>query len=353
VRWGPTRHREKRAAPDPVLERGCYTRKFLMYFNFEDSRPDTPTIATPLSRREGVLLSIVLHLLFVIAILVTPQLPFMQELERQRVEAREQERLRELEEARRNARFVFVQPRVDLRAPEPPVVADLSDLDRRRQTVERPRDAENSLPFSRGNSPERIESAPPSAPAPAPAPAPPEEPASQPAGDAAKPGLTLPESLAGLERPGENGNKSQVRGPSTGVIADAIRNVEKYVEREGFRNPRGGANQDLRESIQFDSKGVEFGPWLRRFVAQIRRNWFVPQAAMTMHGHVVITFFVHKDGRLTDLQIVKASAIDGFNNSAFGALASSNPTYPLPPEYPDDKCFFTVIFYFNETPQAP
>jgi hypothetical protein len=23
---------------------------------------------------------------------------------------------------------------------------------------------------------------------------------------------------------------------------------------------------------------------------------------------------------------------------------------PLPPEYPDDHCFFTVTFYFNETP---
>ncbi len=321
-----------------------------MYFNFED-RPDTPTIATPLSRREGVLLSMVLHLLFVIATLVTPQLPFIKELERQRLEAREQERLRELEEARRSARFVFVEPRVDLRAPKPPDVADLSDMDRRRQTVERPRDAINPMPFARGNSPERIEAAPPSTPAPAPAPA--AEPAPEPGGDAAKQGLTLPESLTGLERQGDNGSQTKLRGPSSGVIADAIRNVQRYVDKEGFRNPRGGANQDLRESIQFDSKGVEFGPWLRRFVAQIRRNWFVPQAAMTMHGHVVITFWVHKDGRLTDLQIVKPSAIDGFNNSAFGALASSDPTYPLPPEYPDDKCFFTVIFYFNETPQAP
>ena len=26
---------------------------------------------------------------------------------------------------------------------------------------------------------------------------------------------------------------------------------------------------DLRRDIQFDTKGVEFGPWLRRFVAQI------------------------------------------------------------------------------------
>ena len=322
-----------------------------MYFDLGENRPDTPTIVSPLTMREGVLLSIVIHLLFIIAILVAPQLPFIQALQEQAVEAREQERLRQLEEARKNARFVFVQPRVDLQAQTPPEIAELSDIDRRRQTVERAPDPANSMPFSRGNSPERIESAAPAKPTPQPAQ--PEEPAPQPGGDPSRQGLTLPDSLTGQPRATENGREAQGRGPSTGVIADAIRNVQRYVEKEGFQNLRGGADQQLNQSIQFDTKGVEFGPWLRRFVAQIRRNWFVPQAAMTLRGHVVITFNVHKDGRITDLQIVKPSAVEGFNNSAFGALASSNPTYPLPPEYPDDRAFFTVTFYFNEYPQAP
>jgi TonB family protein len=321
-----------------------------MYFDFEENRPDTPTIASPLSMREGVLLSIVIHLLFVISLLVMPELPFMKALEQQRVEAREQERLKELQEARENARFVFVQPKVDIRAPKPPEVAELSDIDRRARTVERAPDPRNALPFSRGNSPERIESSAPTRPNPQPSA--PEEPSPQPSGEPSRQGMALPESPTAIEpRATENGRQSQVQGPS--VIADAIRNVQKYVEKEGFQNLRGGANQDLNQSIQFDTKGVEFGPWIRRFVAQIRRNWFVPQAAMTLRGHVVITFYVHKDGRLTDLQIIRPSAVGGFNNSAFGALASSNPTYPLPPEYPDDRAFFTVTFYFNETPQLP
>jgi TonB family protein len=321
-----------------------------MYFDFEENRPDTPTIASPLSLREGVLLSIVIHLLFVIALLVMPTMPFMKALEQQRVEAREQERLRQLQEAKENARFVFMQPKVDVQAPKPPPVAELSDIDRRARTVERAPNPTNPLPFSRGNSPERIESSEPTRPAPQPSA--PEEPSPQPSGDPSRQGLALPESMTATEpRATENGRQSQVQGPS--VIADAIRNVQKYVEKEGFQNLRGGSNQQLSEYIQFDSKGVEFGPWLRRFVAQIRRNWFVPQAAMTLRGHVVITFNVHKDGRISDLQIVKPSGVDGFNSSAFGALASSNPTYPLPPEYPDDRAFFTVTFFFNETPQGP
>ena len=321
-----------------------------MYFDFEENRPDTPTIASPLSLREGVLVSIVVHLLFVIALLVTPQLPFMKELAQKRVEAAEQQRLREIEEARKNARFVFVQPKVDLRAQTPPDRAELSDIDRRAQTVERAPNPTNALPFARGNSPERVEAASPTKPT-SPQTAP-DDAEAPPAAEPSRQGVPLPESPSAIEpRAAENGR--QVRGPSANAIADAIRNVQKYVEKDGFRNLQGGANQGQEASIQFDTKGVEFGPWIRRFVAQIRRNWDVPQAAMMLRGHVVITFWVHKDGRLTDLRIIKPAAVDGFNSSAFGALASSNPTYPLPPEYPDDKAFFTVTFYFNETPQGP
>ena len=38
-------------------------------------------------------------------------------------------------------------------------------------------------------------------------------------------------------------------------------------------------------------------------------------------------------------------------NAAFGALAGSNPTQPLPPEYPSEKAFFTVTFFYNESPR--
>jgi len=95
---------------------------------------------------------------------------------------------------------------------------------------------------------------------------------------------------------------------------------------------------------------VEFGPWIRRFIAQVKRNWIIPYAAMSMKGHVVITFNVHKDGVITDLSVVGPCPVDSFNSAALGALSGSNPTQPLPPEYPSEKAFFTVTFFYNETP---
>ena len=53
---------------------------------------------------------------------------------------------------------------------------------------------------------------------------------------------------------------------------------------------------------------------------------------------------------ITDLTVVDPCPIDAFNNAAFGALSGSNPTQPLPTEYPSEKAFFTVTFFYNETP---
>jgi TonB family protein len=314
-----------------------------MYFDFDDARPDTPTIARPLSSREGVLLSIIIHLLVVIALLVGPRLPWVREaMERKRQELAEQARL-EQERLREQARFVFVQPKLEMRATPPPR-ADLSDLDRRARTVERAPNPTNPLPFARGNSPERIEADP----GPAPKAAPPQpDPANS--GDADASRAPTPDAYKVPDRR-RDASPTDERGPAVGVIANAIRNVQKYTQQEGFNNPTGGQQQDIAPSIQFDTKGVEFGPWLRRFIAQIRSNWPIPYAAMFMHGHVVVTFNVHKDGRITDIAVIKPSTVEAFTISARNAILASNPTVPLPPEYPDEKAFFTVTFFFNENP---
>ena len=59
---------------------------------------------------------------------------------------------------------------------------------------------------------------------------------------------------------------------------------------------------------------------------------------------------MHRDGSITDLQIMQPSSIDAFTKSAFNAIKLSNPTVPLPLEFPDENAPFIVTFYFNETP---
>jgi TonB family protein len=319
-----------------------------MYFDFEDHRPDITPVGSAISWREGVLLSVILHLLGVIALLTAPRwMPALTPEESDVVEMRQPSQ-------EESPRFVFVQPRIDTPAPKPPPRADLSDQDRQARQVERPDTPTNPLPFLRGNSPERTElsedrAARGQGPAPeASAEAEPQTPTPS--------GSPLPESQTALNVPASpptasTPNRGVSRAPlGGGRLGDALRNLDRYVQAEQFDNP-GGDGGSFGPAIQFDTKGVEFGPWVRRFIAQVKRNWLIPYAAMSMKGRVAVTFNVHKSGAISDLVVVGPSPVEAFNNAAYGALASSNPTQPLPPEYPADKAFFTVTFFYNEQPQ--
>lgn len=289
-----------------------------MYIDFEDHRPEAPRVPSVISAREGVLLSIIFHLLLVLAFVFLPQMSWFQSAIVQPL----------LQNPEKVVRFIEVAPRVDKVAPPKPKV-DESDKDRRSTTPERAPKPENAEPLARGNTPEKIEGSPadrakgPETPTPAP-PAPAET-----AKSGTETAIPLP------------------RQPAGGSLGESLRNLKRYLQEKNFDNQTGGLTEQEAD-IQFDSKGVEFGPWLRRFKAQVEHNWFVPQAAMAFSGHVVFQFYVHKDGSITELRIVKPSHIDSFNTSALNALRLSNPTMPLPPEYPADRAFFTVTFHYNE-----
>jgi len=305
-------------------------------FDFDDRYQDENVVGSAISRREGVLLSITVHALIAVALVVGPHLPMFQ-LSPEELQRREAELERQREEAAR--RFVFVQPRIDTPAPQPPERPELSDLDRRAQDPVIVREPENPLPFSRGNTSERIEEA--------------EAARAKGASDPESPPKPEPETqIARVTPPGETGLRRPLEAPLTrpgGSLGEALRNLQQYIQDQRFDNPQGG-NNEPGATIQFDTMGVDFGSWLRRFVAQVRRNWFIPQAALVMSGHVVLQFYIHRDGSITDIVIVKPSAIDAFTRAAYGAIYSSNPTAPLPPEYPRDRAHFTVTFYYNEQP---
>ena len=360
-----------------------------MYIDFEDHRPEPPSIESAISRREAVMLSVFLHVGLLALFLFAPRIPFIQQLLMQSAEQQqaEQERLQQLQmqQQQQQPRFVFVQPRIDMKAERPRDTASLADQDRVAQTTQRAPEATNSQPLSRGNSLEFVEKqaqkdlAKGRGPAPDPSDspretpaqqarvAPPAPPQNQPSPAAQTPatqdGLTMRDGQSGLLARGDTGvvanpqarNAPATASPATrppgGSLGQALRNLEKYVQNEAFNNPNGG-NSPFGPYIQFDTKGVEFGPWIRRFVAQIKRNWLIPEAAMVMKGHVVVTFNVHKDGHITDIAIKQPSGIDAFDRAAANSLQWSNPTTPLPPEYPSPTAFFTVTYYYNEQPPS-
>ena len=192
------------------------------------------------------------------------------------------------------------------RPPKPPDRAELSDIDRAaRARAERAERPTNPLPYQprqqRRSASTRCASRRRAGRGPQPEPA-----DSKPRGEH---DAGLVRSSAGLAVAAADAvpriavDQSNTNGRATtpgGSLGDALRNLQRYIQNESVRQP-GRRRRTVRPEIQFDTKGVEFGPWIRRFIAQVKRNWFIPYAAMSMKGHVVITFNVHKDGSITDL----------------------------------------------------
>src|SRR6266852_9936608 len=122
-----------------------------MYFDFEDYHPDISPVGRAISWREGVLLSIIFHLMMVILVLVAPKwFPFLANPGRPRLAVVQQP-------PPEQTQFVFVQPRLERQVPKAPDRAESSDRDRIARAPQRAERPTNPLPFARGNSPERIE----------------------------------------------------------------------------------------------------------------------------------------------------------------------------------------------------
>jgi TonB family protein len=136
----------------------------------------------------------------------------------------------------------------------------------------------------------------------------------------------------------------------SGVASGGSAQSAGVQSRESGIQPGEQHQPPVAAGMQFDAKGVDFGPWIRRFITQMRRNWLVPFAAMTNKGQVVVSFSVRKDGSVINVSVKEPSALEAFNESARQAILKSSPTEPLPADYPDESAFFTVTFYFNESP---
>jgi hypothetical protein len=203
--------------------------------------------------REGILLSLLLHAL---AVIFYPGDAGVSHAGRFRVDAAA---------GSGTVHFVQMAPRVETKGHAKPL-AEQSDIDRRSASQDRAADPRNDTPFSRGNTPEKIVGAP--------------------AERAKGPDNPSPPSTAADRDDSRCGGESHRRARRAAAAAadrwprPSLRNLQQFIQTQNYDNPQGGQGDQNMDDIDFDSKGVDFGPWLKRFVAQVKRNWYVPQAAM-------------------------------------------------------------------------
>ena len=100
------------------------------------------------------------------------------------------------------------------------------------------------------------------------------------------------------------------------------------------------------------TEGVEFPypEYLQNIMTQILRRWQRPTDGLALDAEV--SFFVHRDGSISDLQFVKRSGSFAYDLEAEGAAEEAGRFKafgPLPAGWQSDVLF--VRFYFSPRPQ--
>jgi TonB family protein len=302
--------------------------------------------------RESVWISVILHLLIVMAIIIQPK--FFPDL----FSSKDKVVLVPQEMKDRDIEYLALPQ--DSQKPTPPPKSDiLSDKNRvaqaRRPTIDRHTLEELQNARRRGApGPQGMQ-------VPAPqqsAAAPPQQGQQQQPQNPAKP----PENsntVAKLESPPEQ------RAPNRNVFSSASSAgsaIEQATRAAAAGRGQGGdygigpltpnTNAQGAVDILSDTLGVDFGPYLSRVLEEVRRNWYnlIPEEARSplfKQGKLSIQFVINKNGSVEGMRLISPSGDVALDRAAWGGITASNPFPPLPREFNGPYLALRFRFYYN------
>lgn len=123
--------------------------------------------------------------------------------------------------------------------------------------------------------------------------------------------------------------------------------------RQGLDLPgTGGGEKGFFDNGEpsFETKWYDWGEYGASMVGRIRVNWYaqMPEIIRTgLKGNVVIRFTIHRDGRISDVTILKSSDVPPYDFAAKKAIELSSPLPPLPKDFPNETERVTCSFFYN------
>jgi TonB family protein len=103
-------------------------------------------------------------------------------------------------------------------------------------------------------------------------------------------------------------------------------------------------------SILSDTRGVDFGPWLRLIYFRVRDNWYavIPEVIRSgMKGRVVIIFDVQRNGKIENLEVARSSGLSSYDRAAISSLKLSEPLPGFPNAFSGDHISLQFTYLYN------
>jgi TonB family protein len=139
-------------------------------------------------------------------------------------------------------------------------------------------------------------------------------------------------------------------GPRRAGLGETLRDLDRRLGAAGTLGIESGTGQQMGP-LFFDPRGADFTQWYNHFRIEGYRNWMLPYAAFMYSGEVQFDFTVQRDGRVTDLHMVKSAGNPALDRSARNALIASR-FLPLPADFGPPSVIMRVSFIYNTRPSG-
>jgi len=117
--------------------------------------------------------------------------------------------------------------------------------------------------------------------------------------------------------------------------------------------PGGGSAGPLRGGAQIlsDTQGVDFSAYMRKFRADVMRNWMPPpetQEPLFKRGIVGIIITILPDGQIGGMALETPSGDIALDKAAWAAITSEGQFPPLPRQFHGPNLIIRGTFFYNE-----
>jgi len=165
--------------------------------------------------------------------------------------------------------------------------------------------------------------------------------------------------------PGKNPGLARLAAPSASV-SEALQSLARGGGGGGMVVGDGGVGDDVNLlpapgkqgsnlELLSDPMGVDFRPYLLQILATVRRNWFsvMPESAsLGRRGRVSVQFAIAKNGTVTKVVFNTQSGADALDRAAVASISMSNPFPPLPSEFRGTVIRLQFTFMYNSASRS-
>jgi outer membrane biosynthesis protein TonB len=116
-----------------------------------------------------------------------------------------------------------------------------------------------------------------------------------------------------------------------------------------------GAQGGMGAGVQVlsDTQGVDFGPYIRRILGDIKRNWIplIPEEArppLNKQGETHIRFTILPDGRIAAMNLDASSQDTAIDRACWGGITGVGQFPPLPANFHGPNLELSIGFFTNK-----